>query len=229
MAIEDALGELKTGEDVVGIVLGLPYHEDDAGALQLVVIERRERVANVDTLPSLRCIHLERIFEEGGETELLSQLNAKHAVLQHVGMEAERAVAIEDVLDVGLLRNVVGNAFYGHHLLPSLLKHESLAFEHWGIDFYHVVLRQSEQGGVLRAYGLSVHGSYLEFRVESGEEVGHEVLEAVEDTQRDHHRHCCHGHAEHGDAADDVDGMVALLGKEVATGYEEFEIHNSGG
>ena len=138
-------------------------------------------------------------------------------------MQAEGAVAVEDVFDVSLLGDIVGHTLDSHHMLPSVLHHEGLSFEGWCEDLHHRVLLESQQGCVLQADGLSVVQRDAQFGVEGCEEVGHEVLETVEDAQRDHHCHCCHSYSKHRDAADDVDGMVALLGKEVAAGYEEFE------
>lgn len=225
LSLEEALGEAETGEDVVCIVLCLSHDEDDAGALQLLVIEGGERVAHVDALAGFGGIDLEGVLEVGRESELLGKLYAEYAVFQDIGMQAEGAVAVEDFLDMGLFGDVVCHAFYGDHLLPSVLHDECLPFEHGCIDVHCLVFLELEQSGVFGADGLSVGECDAQFGVEGCEEVGHEVLESVEDAEGDNHRHGGDGYAKHRYAADDVDGVVALLGKEVASGYEEFVVH----
>ena len=50
-------------------------------------------------------------------------------------------------------------------------------------------------------------------------------METIKHTQSNHQCHGGYGHASHGDAADDVDGMGALLGEEIPTGYVERQVH----
>ena len=225
LSFKEALGEAETGKDVVCIVLCLLHDKDDAGALQLFVVEGGERVAYVDALARFGCIDLEWVLEVCRESELLGKLYAEYAVFEDIGMQAEGAVAIEDVLDMALLGDVVCHAFYGHNLLPSVLHDECLPLEHRRIDCHCLVFLELQQSGVFGADGLSVGECDAQFGVEGSEEVGHEVLESVEDAEGDDHCHGGDGYAKHRYAADDVDGMVALLGKEVASGYEEFVVH----
>ena len=138
-------------------------------------------------------------------------------------MEAKRPVAIKNVFDVRLLCDVVCHTSDGHNLLSAVLYYESLSFEHRCIDFHQIAAFEPQQSGVLGANGLSVFECDSQLRVEGCKEVCHQVLKAVEDTQGDHHRPRGNGYAKHRYAADDVDGMMALLGKEVAAGYEQFK------
>ena len=196
-SVKELLGKLQASDDVPCIIPCLPDHKDNTWALQLVVIEGRERIADVDTLAWLGSIDLKRVLKESREAKLLGQLNTKHTVFEYVGMKAEGAVAVKDVLDVSLFREVVVNAFDSHDLLPAVLHHECLPFEDRRIDFHHIALLELQQGSILRTDGLPVGRSDTQLCVESSKEVCHEVLKAVEYAQRDHHRHRCHRHAKY--------------------------------
>ena len=187
------------------------------------MIEGGKGIADVDTLSRLRSIDLQRILEKGGKTELLCQLDAKDTILQHIGMKAKGAFAIEDVLDVCLLGDVVCHTFDGHNLLPAVLNDKGLPLEHRRKDIHLVALLESQQSRVFGTHRLPVPWCDAQFGVEGSKEFCHKVLESVEDTQGHHHRHCRNGNPKHRYATNDVDGMVALLGEKVASRYEEFQ------
>ena len=52
-------------------------------------------------------------------------------------------------------------------------------------------------------------------------------MESIEHTQHDDQRHRSHSHTNRRDGTDDIDGMRALLGKEIPASNEKWKIHLS--
>ena len=52
-------------------------------------------------------------------------------------------------------------------------------------------------------------------------------MESIEHTQHDDQRHRSHSYTNRRDGTDDIDGMSALLGKEISASNEKWKIHLS--
>ena len=124
-----------------------------------------------------------------------------------------------------LLAEVISYAHYGHHMLLSAGYHHSLPFHHRGIDGYTRQFLQLLQAPVISLNSISLSKGNTQLRVESRKEAGHEVVKAIEDTEGTHQRHGGNGNTNHRDAANDVNGIVALLAEDIPAGYEEGEVH----
>ena len=92
------------------------------------MIERAEGIGHIHPFTTLGCINLERIGETGRESHTAGQAYAHDSILEHIGMQAEGTITIEDILDASLFGKVVGHTHDGDHVLALLLYHQSLPF-----------------------------------------------------------------------------------------------------
>ena len=124
-----------------------------------------------------------------------------------------------------LFAEVIGNTHYGHHMLLSARYHHSLPLYHRSIDGYTGQLLQLLQAPIISLNSISLSKGNTQLRVKSRKEAGHEVVEAIEDTEGTHQRHGGNSHTYHRNTADDIYGIVALLAEDIPAGYEEGEVH----
>ena len=68
-----------------------------------------------------------------------------------------------------------------------------------------------------------------ELGIEGGVETAHQIAKTIEDAHHAYHGGGGHTDTHHGNGGDDVDGVVAFLGKEVAPGDEGVEQHGEMG
>lgn len=73
----------------------------------------------------------------------------------------------------------------------------------------------------VRVENLTFADGDFQFRVESCEKACHHVLKTVEHGQGAYQRQRSQCHPTHRNAGDDINGIVFLLGEEVAAGYKE--------
>ena len=84
-------------------------------------------------------------------------------------------------------------------------------------------LTDLREHGVIGCDGLSLHGHDLQLGIEGGEEGGHEIVEAIEDTEGNDQGHRGYSDTYDGDGTDDIDGIGGFLREEIPTGYEKRE------
>ena len=188
------------------------------------MVEGTQGIGHIHTLAAFGSIDLERFGKIDGQAHLAGQLNAQNTVFQHIGMKDKRAVAVENLLDMRLLVEVIRHTHNGYHVLLSARHHHSLPLHNGCIDGYTGQLLQLLQAIVVSLDGVSFGQRDAQLGVESRKEAGHKVVKAVKDTQRTNECHSGNGHTHHRDAADDIDGIVALLTEDIPTGYEKREV-----
>ena len=125
----------------------------------------------------------------------------------------------------GHLVEVIVDTFYRDDEGMSPEEEHGIVFEAQCGMFHGLVLHHLLHFGSRGVESLSPQDCHLDFRVEIAVECGNEVVKSVEDRQYAHHGRRGDGNAGGSYGTDDVDGVRALLGEQVATGYEEGKIH----
>ena len=151
-----------------------------------------------------------------GQSQLVAQLQAGYAVLQDVELQDGFAFSIERIGNIGLTEEIVVNALQHDNLLHVSCNGKCLSLHDGSEDGYIPVRGKRLHPVVAQVYDASLSGCYAEFRVKTGEEFGNQALEPVEDAHYYDHGHCGNGNAHNGYQRDYVDGIVALLGEEIA-------------
>ena len=141
-------------------------------------------------------------------------------------MEHEGAVAVEHLVQVGHLGEVVVHALDGYHGLVLAADDEGMVFQRLHVGLNAGIGFQGGEARVVGRHGLALGRHDFQLGVDGREERGHEVLEAVEHGHGADQGHRGYGHAADGNRGDDVDGMVRFLGEEVAAGDVEGEVHS---
>ena len=85
-------------------------------------------------------------------------------------MQRELAVAIEQLVNVRLLGEVILHTLDGHHHLPASHHDQCLILQHLGVGLYAIVLLQCGEGWVVGRDALPFGQGYTQFGVERGEE-----------------------------------------------------------
>ena len=140
-------------------------------------------------------------------------------------MQTKLTIAIQNILYAGELLEIVIYTLYHHHHLLVAEHSQRIVFHTFR---GHSNIRERTHLGKQRVVGrnrLSQHRTQLQLWVETGEEIGHKVVETIEGTEHNDKGHGGHCHSYHRHHTDDVDGMGTLLREEVATGDEKGEKH----
>ena len=217
---EEIAGPGDGNDDVAGVVLGLLDHEEHAGRVERVDDKTLRGVGQVELTLSDGGIDAQRVGPTGAERELLGELYAHDAVVEVGGVEAEFAVAVENVGDAGEVAEIVVDTLDGYHRLLVLIYSQRIVLDTLGGNIH---IRQLAYAGEQRVVGrsrLAFDRRNLYLRVKAGKQCGHQVVEAVEGAEHDDQRHRSHGDSDDRDEADDIDGVGTLLGKEIAPGDE---------
>ena len=81
---------------------------------------------------------------------------------------------------------------------------------------------QSGNFGGIGGEDLSAHGQHLHIGIEVTQEIGHQILEAIEYAHHQNQGRRPNGDAKYADPRDDVDGVGAFFGEQVAAGEGEW-------
>lgn len=150
----------------------------------------------------------------------MGELYAHDAIVEVGGVEAEFAVAVENVGDAGKVAEIVVDTLDGYHRLLVLVYSQRIVLDTLGGNIH---IRQLAYAGEQRVVGrssLALDRRNLYLRVKAGKQCGYQVVETVEGAEHDDQRHRSHGDSDNRDEADDIDGVGTLLGKEIAPGDE---------
>ena len=164
----------------MGVIFLLFHGKYDPGGIKLALCEARGRVGKVHPFSFLGGIDLQGGVEAGAKSQPCRQLDAQHTEFQHVGMQGERAVAIEQVADFSGFGKVVVHTLDGDHGLVVSADDEGLFFQGLSVGLDVRIGLQPREFRCIGGHGLAFCRGDFQFRVNVGEERGHEVLESVE-------------------------------------------------
>ena len=225
LLVEEPTGKGDAGDDVVLVVLGLFDVEEDTRGIEFVFLEGLGGVGHVELSLTAGGIDLQRRVVGIAGGELFCQTDARDAIVHIGSMEAELTVANQNLVDMGELVEVVVDTFDDHHRLAAVVDGQGLILDALGGHLDLGQLTDLGEDGIVGGNGLALNGGDLQLRVERGEEGGHKVVEAIEDTEGDDKGHGGDGDTYDGDAADDVDSVGRLLGEEITPGNEKRKVH----
>ena len=225
--LKQSSGEREGGEDVVVVVFSLVDGEIDTVGVEIVDRKRFDGVGDVDAFAGTRGADLQ--FAEVGSTDLLFESLPEDAVVDFGRGEQEFGMCLmvgaQDGADVRHAGILVVDAFDFHHQRMSAKEDEGI-FLKGGRSGSHILLCANfQQSGIIGSGNLSLSRHDDQLGVEGGVESGDEVAETIEHAEHANHRYRGHRHSAHRDGRDDVDGVVALFGKEVAAGNEKGKGH----
>ena len=112
-------------------------------------------------------------------------------------MQLERARAVEYVLDVGQLLEVVVHSFDGDHCLVFAEHQQSIVLDGLGIDLDARVALEQHEFLLVSRHVLSLCRCHLDLRVEVGEELCHHVLKSIEHREDADHGGSGYSHSAH--------------------------------
>ena len=223
---EEFASEADGGDEVVVIVGALVDLEKYARRLDVEHVETLHRVRQVDALASAGRANGHGAVVDSAK--LLRQSDAGHAVFHFCGMGNKAAEATArggDALYVRHLGEMVVHTLDIDNDGAAHKEHHGLFLQAVGEGLHTLVAAQAVEHFVVGIAEFARHRAHLQLGVEMRVEPTDEFAEAIEDAQGAEQGHCSKGYPECRDSRDDVDGVVALLGEEVAPRNEEGERH----
>ena len=173
--------------------------------------------------------------------ELLTDAK-KAGILLAKQTDIKKPIAVFMDKGVITLKAFMGILYSGNFYTPTDIRHALITFGHavkadshlvavihgqcMLLDHRHCRIHLRQRGNglrnrVSRSYRLTLQGCDLGLRVDKRQSLHGQVTEAVKHTQHTHYRRRSHRHPRHTDKRDDVDGVMALLGEEIAHGNSQ--------
>ena len=126
-----------------------------------------------------------------------------------------------------LVAEIIIHTLDGNHRLTVLIDSQRLIFHTLCCNIYLRQLANFGQDRVIARRRLTFCRNEFQLWIKAGKQSCHQVMESIEHTQHDDQRHRSHSYTNRRDGTDDIDGMSALLGKEISASNEKWKIHLS--
>ena len=226
LLVEYGAGKADGGDDVVAVVERLLHGEHHAGRDERVFHKSFFGIHQVKLSLAPRGIDFQIAGPVGAHAHGLCQPDAQRAVLQVGGPELERAVAIENLVDMSKLGEVIVDALNLYHRLTVAVDGQRLVFHGFGHHVHFGQLADFGQDGVVGSHRFPFDRHHLQLRVEGGEQRCHQVVESVEHRERHHQSNGCDGHAHHRNGRNQVNHVRRFLREQIPLGNVKWEVHH---
>ena len=199
--------------------------KDGAGREEILPVESRSGVGYVYPYVPFGGIDLQRVYELNAGAQLGYKFHTQKTIVHHRVAQQELSRPIEQAVDGCKLFEIVLHSFDDGHCLAVLVLHHGILFQCFRP---HVNLGQGvylPDARFVRVENLTFADGDFQCRVEGCEKACHHVLKTVEHGQGAYQRQRSQCHSTHRNTGDDINGIVFLLGEEVAAGYKEGKGH----
>ena len=123
-------------------------------------------------------------------------------------MQQQLSSSEKDGINRCQLFKIVFYPFYDSHGLMPLILHQSIVFQRLGHQCYFWHLPDGSYSLVLPIEHFSGSRYNFQFRIESREQVGYQILKTVEHGKRTNQRQCGQCHSTHGYTGNHIDGIM---------------------